>query len=221
MKRTTLLCSALLLVFLAACEAEEEPAAPLPWITTTDAGEGDTVGSDTADTVTTDDAVVSDAASEEDLATLPDTPVDDAEDSDIHEEVVEEDVEEDVTASDVFTPDVVVGACMTGGNPGAAKFGDVDEQLALLVVCSTDCMKDGFMDGEPFNTCVRERTADTYGSTEECGQCFATRAGCLKNFCFAECMMGSSRTDQGSCEECEAENYCLHPFETCTGLIVF
>ncbi len=231
MKRMTLLCSALLLLSVAACEAEEEPAAS-PLLTlptepdaTADASEGDTVGSDTSDTATTEDPAVSDVDGEDDGVSVPDAAADTAadatEDGGASADVGQEDVaQEDVAQEDVFIPAVSEMACKVGVNPGEAKFGDVDEQTDVLVSALTTCQKSGFMEGEPLHDCVRAFVIDIYDSSEDCAQCFALRADCLKNFCFMDCIMSgsSSGTD---CGTCQTDNYCLHPFQTCSGLTVF
>jgi hypothetical protein len=236
MKKVTLICAVLLMGFMAACEAEEEPAPTLflPVSTepdaTADSSDGvdvsvpsDTVAGDTVageDTASGDAPVVaSDGATEGDLSSGPDAVDDASEDSGANSEVTEEDVVEE----DVFTPSVSEDACKLAGNPGEGTFGDVDDQTDVVVSASTTCQKNlgaGASEGEAWFSCVREIVMETYGSTEDCAQCFVLRADCLKNFCFMNCIMSGSSSGS-ECATCQLENYCLHPFETCTGLTVF
>mgnify|MGYP007063724395 CR=1 FL=1 len=232
MKKSNLLCAALLLVFVGACEAEEEPAAtpllPLPTEpdASPDSSEGDALAADVGDTVTLedtatpDDTVVGEDTVGEDQVSVDDTAADAAEDGGSTEDAVQDAAEEDVVEEDIFVPAISEQACTVAGNPGAVKFGDTDAQTDVLVSAATTCQKSGVMEGEPWFECVRAYIIDIYGSTEDCAQCFAIRADCLKNFCFMDCIMSGSSTGT-DCATCQTENYCLHPFETCTGLTVF
>ncbi len=230
MKKVLLICAALMLGMVTACEAEEEPApAPfLPLPPTSDVGadvsEGDAGGSDVSDAVTVDDtATVGDTVTaddttvvDEDQTSASDAAPDSASDAGPGDDAAAE----DVSSEDVFVPGTEEGACKTGGNPQEAKFATVDDQTEVIRSALTECFKGGVMTGETFFTCIREQIIGAYGCTEDCAQCFAVRADCMKTFCWSGCIMSSS-SDETQCADCQIENYCLHPFETCTGLPVF
>ena len=220
MKKITLICAVLLMGFMSACEAEEGPAptaflpAPTETDATADSSDGDVVAdsSDTAsagDTASTDDTAVveEDQVSETDeISSTNDAgPTEDA-------------TAEDVSAEDVFVPETPEGACKAAGNPSEAKFGDTADQTAVLRTALKECFKGGpEMEVEDFFSCIREAVTEVYGCTDDCAQCFAIRADCMKTFCWSGCMMSSS-SDVEECAQCQVENYCLNPFPTCTGL---
>lgn len=223
MKKVILFSLVLMMGFVAACEAEEEPAAT-PFLlppAEPDVTEDVTGGEDVSvpsDTVAEEDTASSgDTANVEDVEASEDAAAaDTAEDAGSTEDVAAE----DVSSEDIFVPGNDEGACKAGGNPGEAKFGDVDEQTATLRSVLTECFMGGVMEGEEFYSCMREGVSAAYGCTEDCSQCFAVRAECMKIFCWSGCIMSSS-SDVDACAECQVENYCLHPFETCSGLPVF
>lgn len=221
MKGITLICAVLLMGFVAACEAEEE-AAPTPFFlppAETDVTEDATGGEDVSvpsDTVAGEDTASSGdtAAVDQDQVSDDTAAADTADDAGPTEDVAAE----DVSSEDTFVPGNDEGACKGGGNPGEAKFGDVDDQTAVLRTALKECFKGGpEMEVEDFFSCIREAVTEVYGCTDDCAQCFAIRADCMKTFCWSGCMMSSS-SDGEECAQCQVDNYCLNPFPTCTGL---
>ena len=226
MKKVLLVCAAILVAFVAACEAEEEPA-PTPFLPLptepdatpdSDSSEGDVVSSDVADA--SDDAAVVDTA----VSDVPeDTAVEDAaevSEADTVADTVEDVEEEDVPLLDVFEPGTTEGACLLAGNPNEAQFQTVQHQTEILKAAIIDCMKKQALQGDDFYSCIREYVMAEYSCTEDCAQCFATRADCMKTFCFGGCL-NSPTADEDDCDQCQIENYCLNPFQSCTGLAVF
>ena len=110
-----------------------------------------------------------------------------------------------------------------------AEYGQPDYKMPLAIVSPThDSIGREYLWGtadasNPLHSdmaCLREMVVEAYGCTEDCAQCFAARADCMKTFCFGGCIH-TSTADEEDCDQCQADNYCLNPFQTCTGLEVF
>lgn len=218
-------------IVVAACASDDDtPAAavtPSPDIAEgdADAAQGDAVAPESDTTSDT----ASDTAGSADTVTLADAEVTDADvaaATDIAPETADTAPVDGTTAdvaagdaveADTFEPGAEESACKLPGNPNESVFGSVEAQSEVLATAISDCYKQRNIQGEEFISCIRGMVMEAYGSTADCAQCFAVRADCIKTFCFGSCVTAQN----GECDACQMENYCLHPFETCSGLSVF
>ena len=76
---------------------------------------------------------------------------------------------------------------------------------------------------DDYYACVFEACANKLGLTNPCAGCFADIALCSKINCKVACgaVDLSELSALEGCIECQVDNYCVHPFETCTGLDLF
>jgi hypothetical protein len=76
---------------------------------------------------------------------------------------------------------------------------------------------------DDYYACMLQACANKLGLTNPCAECFAEVALCSKTHCKVACgtVDLSEMSALEGCIECQIDNYCVHPFETCTGLDLY
>jgi hypothetical protein len=79
------------------------------------------------------------------------------------------------------------------------------------------------VDEDDYYDCVFEACSSQLGLTNPCAGCFADISLCSKSHCKVACgtVDLSELSALEGCIECQVDNYCVHPFETCTGLDLY